>query len=374
MKFKITAIHIIILLGVLAFFSSCNGQTSSENTDNGIPESQLIADSPGTSVSTLEEGILLIFQDSQNNLWFGGGDKGVYKYNEKSLVLYTINDGLSSNKILGIQEDKSGNIYFDTEEGVSKFDGHRFTALELIGSNSSKNEWKLEPGDLWFRMGWNRNGPYRYDGKVLHPLEFPKTKQEEAFYAKYPNASYNPYGIYNVYQDNQGSVWFGTASLGVCRYDGKTTSWLFEEHLTTTPAGADFGIRSILEDKNGDYWFCNTRYRYQIIPENSEINESGLLNYSREKGVGYSRDNGEMDFPYFMSIAEDDGGDLWMATYGYGVWRYDGKQLVHYPLKDGETDVLLFSIYKDNTGVLWLGSHNAGVYKYNGVDFEKFEP
>jgi hypothetical protein len=48
------------------------------------------------------------------------------------------------------------------------------------------------------------------------------------------------------------------------------------------------------------------------------------------------------------------------------------KNYIHYPIKDGETDVLLFTIYKDNKGVLWLGSHNAGVYKFNGHSFEKF--
>ncbi|MBK9023934.1 MAG: hypothetical protein IPL69_08160 [Saprospiraceae bacterium] len=61
-----------------------------------------------------------------------------------------------------------------------------------------------------------------------------------------------------------------------------------------------------------------------------------------------------------------------MATYENGVWKYNGKELIHYPIKDGETNVYLFTIYKDKQGVLWLGTHNAGVYKFNGSSFEKF--
>ena len=67
-------------------------------------------------------------------------------------------------------------------------------------------------------------------------------------------------------------------------------------------------------------------------------------------------------------------GVLWMATYGYGVWRYDGEKVTRYPVKDGDKEITLFSIYKDNRGDLWLGTHEAGAYKFNGKTFEKFRP
>jgi ligand-binding sensor domain-containing protein len=75
-----------------------------------------------------------------------------------------------------------------------------------------------------------------------------------------------------------------------------------------------------------------------------------------------------------MSVIEDNKGDLWMVTYEQGVWRYDGKTLIHYSVKDGSRDIKLFSIYKDKQGELWLGTHEAGAYKFNGNQFEKFTP
>ena len=54
---------------------------------------------------------------------------------------------------------------------MSKFDGQKFTALEIVENSSVENEWKSEPNDLWFRMGWNNSGPYRFDGKQLYGFQ-----------------------------------------------------------------------------------------------------------------------------------------------------------------------------------------------------------
>lgn len=364
MRTKLIIFKIILILGVLSTFSSCNGQNKSKNLNS--PE-KIIA--LGETVSKLDQKTLLIFQDSNDNLWFGGNNKGAYKYDGKSLVLYTDKDGLIENNIWGIQEDRYGNIYFDTKEGVSKFDGQQFTTLELAENNSDKNEWKSEPNDLWFRMGWNSSGPYRYDGKHLYHLQFPKNIMDDEFYSINPNVSYNPYGVYNIYKDTKGNMWFGTSNLGVYKYDGKDISWMYEKHLTETPEGGSFGIRSIIEDKDGYIWICNPKYKYKISPNNTKSDELKSISYQREFGVKGK----EIESLYSMSMTLDNDGNLWMVTYDNGVWRSNGTDLVHYPIKDDYTDILLFSIYKDNQGILWLGTHNAGVYKYNGKSFEKFE-
>jgi ligand-binding sensor domain-containing protein len=372
MNLKKITCKVILFFGILITFSSCAGQ----NTSEGKSETQEVQEkfvSIGEIATEVDERVMVIFQDKNNHYWFGGGENGVYKYDGETLVLYSTKDGLYSNAVLGIQEDIFGNIYFDTSEGICKFDGQKFVTLQVKEGNVLMNEWKLEPNDLWFRMGWNSNGPYRFDGNFLYELAFPKIEQADKFYAQYPNASFNPYGIYSLYKDSKGSVWFGTSSLGVCRYDGTTISWLYEEQMTTTSDGGALGIRSVLEDKDGIFWFTNTRYRYDISPGHSERNGTSYINYKKKNGIGYTDENGKIDFPYFMSIAEDNNGDLWMVTYDDGVWRNDGEKLIHYPIKVDEKDVLLFSIYKDKQGVLWLGSHNAGAFKFNGKTFEKFE-
>jgi len=218
------------------------------------------------------------------------------------------------------ESQNQGNIYISTLEGINKFDGHTFTALTAIPSKPSSDNWKLQPDDLWFNiLGKNGDkGPYRYDGKNLYQLEFPKHYMADEYFARFPNKSWSPYDVYYIYKDSKGTMWFGTAEFGVCRYDGNSLSWLYEDHLTNSPNGASFGIRSILEDEEGKYWFCNTRYRFNI--------------------------------------------------------SYDGKKSTHYPLKDNGQDITLFSIYEDKEDQIWLGTHETGVLKFNGETFEKFTP
>ena len=63
-----------------------------------------------------------------------------------------------------------------------------------------------------------------------------------------------------------------------------------------------------------------------------------------------------------------------MTSYSGKVWKYNGKTLSNFEIKNEKKDVLLITIYQDNNGVLWLGTDNDGVYKSNGQTFEKFEP
>ena len=75
----------------------------------------------GEIVTELDKAIWHVFQAKNNDYWFGSHDRGVYRYNGKTLVNFTMKDGLCDNNLgLGrIQEDKSGKIYFNTAKGIN---------------------------------------------------------------------------------------------------------------------------------------------------------------------------------------------------------------------------------------------------------------
>lgn len=336
----------------------------------------------GEIVSELDKAIWYIFQAKNNDYWFGSKERGVYRYDGKTLINYTTRDGLVSNDSGGFQEDKAGNIYITTSEldgghrrstqAIHKYDGKTFSTL-AIPESTSNNAWKLQPDDLWFGGGQDTGVVYRYDGKSLHRLEFPKTKDGDEHYVRtprsqYPNAKYSPYDVYTIFKDSKGHLWFGTAVLGACRYDGKSFTWIPESELRN----GSFGTRSIIEDKDGKFWFSNTRHRYGIYQNDSTEQQKSVSGFGKEKGIFVPK--APNDEIYFQSSTLDNTGALWMATFGDGVWRYDGNSLTHYVVKDGEKAVTLFSIHKDNQGVMWLGTQSAGAYKFNGKTFEKFKP
>jgi len=361
---KSIKLEYFLLFILLNLFFSCRGQQSSHkliNIDDTYSTNQI-----GKVVSKMGNKITHIFQDSQNNYWFGG--EGVYRYDGESITQFSVNDGLCNNRIRGIQEDEFGNIYFDTGSGISKYDGQKFITLQL-DTTASKTDWKMEPGDLWFAGNWNKNGPYRYDGEKLYHLEFPKHKLEDEYYSRITNKSFSPYEVYQIFKDNKGNIWFGTSSFGACRYDGESLSWISELDMIEMDYGPAPGVRSILEDKEGNLWFSsNINHKYKMIPASSHDKKE----YEILKGIETSKESDLNN--YFMSITQDDNGYIWMARYGGGVWKYDSEELIHYPIKDADTDVLIFKIYKDRQGDLWLGTQNAGTFKFNGESFERFNP
>jgi ligand-binding sensor domain-containing protein len=101
---------------------------------------------------------------------------------------------------------------------------------------------------------------------------------------------------------------------------------------------------------------------------------TGQIAYTREPGIDLAGVSGGQNPIFFMSVVEDQRGNLWMATYGDGVWRYDGKAVTRCAVRDGDKDITIVSIYKDNQGGLWLGTHEAGPYRFNDKTFEKFKP
>lgn len=316
-------------------------------------------------VNNLGNNIMLVYQDKKNNnFWFGSHQDGIYKYDGTKIIHYTTKNGLPHNRIEEIKEDKFGNIYFNTNNGISKFDGFNFTTLNEASTANSK--WKLNKDDVWFKSPHYSGQVYRYDGKMLYKLQLPKIKLGETYIAKYSNHP-NPYGVYTIYNDSKGNIWFGTATLGACRYNGKIFNWISEEDVTEIHNGPANGVRSIIEDKDGYFWF-NTIYRYNIYNVHTQPF------YSKEKGIGSldGKKNGNLN--EYLSIAKDNNNDLWIATYNAGVWQYNGKKITQYAVQDDGKNITLFSIYNDNNGCLWLGTHSNGVFKFNGKTFEKFNP
>lgn len=360
------AIKLILFFGILTTFTSCNAQNASK-VDNRTIEPDLEL---GDSVETLGDSLWYVYQDKKGNYWFASNGEGVYRYDGKIILNFTTRSGLSNDSIRQIQEDRFGNIYFSTMSGINKFDGKVFTTLQPIKSK----DWKLEADDLWFYILGKKNehGPYRYDGKNLYSLTFPKHYLHDEFHENGINPFFSPYEVYCFYKDRKGAMWFGTSVFGACRFDGQSIKWMYEGDLTIVPNGGSFGIRSIYEDREGSFWFCNTWHRYNVNVD--ETAKSDRLKYQKVDGIGNAKIFGGDAYIYYSYIVEDKNGNIWLTTWDKGVYKYDGTNITHFSVKDGLKDVNLVSMYKDNQGDLWLGTPESGVFKFNGNTFERFRP
>jgi hypothetical protein len=344
----------------------------------GRPASDVTSALPGEVVEDLGDSALVVYQDSRGAHWFGSDGGGVVRYDGTSLVRFTSAHGLAGNQVRQIQEDGDGRLYVTTVGppdgfGISRFDGERFTTLVPVEAAGPGEGWDLAPGDLWFQSFGMDDGPYRLDGETLVRLSFPRIALEDTFRARFPNVTYSPYNVYATHRDRSGAMWFGTSSLGVCRYDGRSFQWITEDELTELEDGPSLGVRGIVEDEDGTFWLGNLLHRYDVRPHPASSGV-GATWYRREPGP-VAADAPDVGNAYFMSGLRDRHGVTWTATYSRGVWSYDGERLTHHPVRDGEGNgVTLFTIYEDRDGVIWVGSHAAGAWCLVDGRFERFRP
>jgi signal transduction histidine kinase/ligand-binding sensor domain-containing protein/DNA-binding response OmpR family regulator len=100
-----------------------------------------------------------IHEDTNKNLWLGTQDGGLLLFdrNTNDFKRYTTDDGLPSNTILRILEDKGGNLWMSTYNGICRFDKKRKTFRNFsINDGLQSNQFsfnagiKLSTGEFFF--------------------------------------------------------------------------------------------------------------------------------------------------------------------------------------------------------------------------------
>jgi len=310
---------------------------------------------------TFTSPIRVLFEGQSGNWWFGSDREGVVRFDGDHWTYFTKADGLSDNQIRNIQEDREGNLWFETATGISKYDGDTFTkypeALQWQFQNQLEWDWSIRPGDLWFGAG-NRNGVYQQHFNQPHYLSFPPTKKSEN-----AQTCTRPSHVYATFEDAGNNIWFGTVGRGVIRYNGREFLYLNDNW----PA-----VRAIHQDDQGTMWFGTNgagliwydgkelhNFTNAHALENPDFVQTGQVSYRPET------------MARIWSITHDLVGNLWIATIDAGVWQYDGQHLTHFTTGDGLTSLEVHTIYRDQHGNIFAGMGDGSVCWYDGDCFQK---
>jgi ligand-binding sensor domain-containing protein len=355
---------VFTFLTILLFGTACNGPVKKDLPKEKVSESNITSVAHPKLIKTLGSpkygNVQCGLQDKAGNLWFGTTDNGLYKYDGKSFRQFTVTNGLNSNNISSILEDKDGKIWIGTEVGLCLYDGKTFAKIQIpLPKNllPNKNQYyrnshwvfsimQAKSGKLWFAT---IDGVYIYDGKSFTP--FIINGAAGGFLSSNNNAEH-------ILEDKAGNIWFGgRGTEGVYRYDGTSVINIQLKELSTFRSDS---IRTghnwawpQLQDKNGNIWFSNWGgvYRYDGKSFTSFTKSDGLAG-------GVTR------------IIEDKNGNLWFGgDLGAGLSRYDGKSFTRFTTKDGLLNNSIWSILEDETGNLWVGTRETGLYLYDGKTF-----
>lgn len=216
-----------------------------------------------------------------------------------------------------------------------------------------------------------------------------------------------------IQQSHNGSIWMGTEN-GVFRYDGLDYEYFsLPDSISTVPnvsaifdsgdtlwVGFDNGLIALLPEKK----IANFRY---TRPDNTKENHHGVLTiWQPEEGTPSKEITG---------FAADLAGNLWISTYGEGLYTWTGKRMYQFNnsdeglcsdeiytllsdqqgqiwvatdngislatigragqktirnlgLKDGLPDEIVTALHKDLSGNIWIGTHDGGVCRYDAQD------
>ncbi|MDT8999530.1 diguanylate cyclase [Paucibacter sp. APW11] len=152
-------------------------------------------------------------------------------------------------------------------------------------------------------------------------------------------------------QDRRGFIWIGT-SVGLVRYDGYQLRPFTMERQSKSVVGTSF-IRALLAGRDGSLWIGTE--------------SDGLARYEPDSGR-WSYFNSNAGDPHALApgtiraLAQDGEGRLWVGTIGGGLDRFDPASGHFQHLRkgsDGVPDDRIQTLFFDSRGDLWLGSWNG---------------
>ena len=312
-----------------------------------------------------------ILNDKSGNIWFGTNE-GVSKYGGSLFTHYTRNEGLSNNKVFSILKDKSGNLWFGTfGGGIIRYDGKSFlnyTEKEGLANDKVFSMFQDKSGNMWF--GTDGGGISKYDGK-----SFTNFTQKEGL-------SNNK--VFCIAQDKPGNLWFGTYGGGVSKYDGQSfTNYTVKEGLCNN------FVLSILKDRNGNLWFGTDGGGVSnlILEKSDKLHENTTIKSQSfvPQFINYTTKDG-LPNNYVFSIFQDNDENIWFGTGGGGVAKFDGKYFTTYTENEGLSNNNVLSITQDKNDNLWFGTrfglsklksgalnvnaNNAGLPLFNNFAYE----
>ncbi|HMI79458.1 MAG TPA: two-component regulator propeller domain-containing protein [Ferruginibacter sp.] len=300
-------------------------------------------------------GVFEIKQDRKGNIWIATND-GVYRYDGRSFS--NITSKVSSARFISVLEDRKGNFWFATlGSGIFYYDGksfQNFTTKEGLASNRVFCIYEDRASNIWFGT---TDGASRYDGKSFWNIKMTEAPAATATDSMHSSVYQHPLpegsalhnDIHTIIEDKSGKLWFGTRGHTFV-YDGKTFTT-----VTNKDGKAFTNVFRIIEDRKGNIWFgADGLWRYNGSTF-TKINQTGA-------GV----------------IVEDKKGNI-LAGSGGPIFRYDEQSLSD--KKPHVTEIktkgeglrnLPFGILGANDGSIWFAS-GGGVSRYDGKTITEFK-
>ena len=300
------------------------------------------------------DGINSIFEDNDNNLWFGTLGQGLLKkaagttnYTQHFSKLIS-----KQNTVLDITQDQDGNLWIATQySGLFKLNTNTLKYENFnpnMPTKTNLNDRDItsllidSTGILW--LGTWTDGINRLD---FDKFQFKKYLQHET------NIDGTRFQILGINQDSKGSIWLAAWENGLLEFDSETAT--FSKHQIFEKD--NLIIRSIYVDRDDGLWLgTNEQGLIYYNPVTKEF-----INYIHDINDVFSISNNQI-----IDIISEPSGNLWIATRGGGVNYFDqgANKFYAYDKKSSNIDNRISILFYDDQDMLWIGT-DQGLYIFD---------
>src|SRR5215468_970200 len=267
--------------------------------------------------------VTALFEDREGNLWTGGLS-GIQRLRDSAFVTYTVADGLPSERNGPVYVDQQGRTWFAPLQGGLQWSKGRQhgsvteagLARDVVYSISGREN------ELW--VGRQRGG--------LTSLRTSGGSFIAKTYTQADGLAQN--SVYVVRESRDGTVWAGTLSGGVSRFDGRR----FRNYTTATGIASNT-VTSIRETRDGSIWFGTP---------------NGLNSLSNGRWTTYTTKDG-LPSEDVNCLFEDSSGTLWTGT-SNGLALFNSG---HVQVPSNLPALLrgkIFGVAEDQLGWFWIAT------------------
>ncbi|WP_158837301.1 hybrid sensor histidine kinase/response regulator [Polaribacter sp. L3A8] len=298
-------------------------------------------------------------------------------------------DGLSQSSVIAIHQDKLGQMWFGTRDGLNKYDGNTFTIYRnipgdknSISNNDVSSIVEDKDGFIWIGT---YNGLNKYD---------PKKNTFTNYLHNNKTNSLSNNTIWDIKEMSNGEIWIATSN-GLSIYNKKTDYFvnLYHNNTNNQSLASNF-VSSILETKENTIYIGTNKglstvtnriketfnfknYTDIHIQQLIENVDKTILIATKNKGVLFfnpikkdvknflSESNQKKVFNDVRQLIFDRKNQLWIGTYN-GLYVLDKNKKIQ-TLKNNTNNSKslsknsIKSILKDKKGSIWVGTYYGGV-------------
>ncbi len=321
-----------------------------------------------------------VFTDKDDNQWLGT-QSGLVKVVNKKLINIKLPDSLDNRRVRNIVQDGSGNIWagiggrlFRIIGDTVKLQWVQDTIKNAVTSIATDKAGRLyafifKKGLYYFERGkWNIIAQYpnvKQSFYVAH-IFFDRVDERKIFLQTYTavytiaNGHLQPFEakamaaialnsyLLSTALDADDNLWIGTTIGAYFIKNHQIT------HFTAINGLTDNSIADVYNDTDNNLWFATQG--------------NGLYKYEGRRFVMLDRSQGLPLNQVVMAISRDKKGDILLGMYGGGLMKYNGKKLSAFDLQQKDPDLKRIQhLYTDSKGTLWIGTYN-GLWNYkNGI-------